>query len=592
VPDAFVPSSLRAFPLVLVRTVATRQLIIAASEAARAVAIRPGMMLGEARALCATVESEEHDPVRDAKSLEALARWMMRFSPVVSLKREDVKREKGSSSRLHVLRFMSDYGLFLDLTGCDRVFGSIQNIVDRIRAALARMRITAAVAVGSTPGAAWTLSFSQHAQPRHPERSEGSCRTDQILRCAQDDGSSAWGSDFNHLPVVSLRLDPDIVESLHHLGLDTIGQLLRLPRELLPARFGPVLSLRLDQLLGHVHEPLVPLEYLAPICARMDFDGLVESLEAIWIVFKELIGQIVGQLSRHGRGAREIEIDFYRAYAQTIRMSVRLSRPSRDPVNLFNLLRCAMETIETDEGFLGIQLTVIASERISEEQITLLGGEEFAGEIELSHLIERLFIRLGQQSIAQPQLVESHIPELASSWHGQLARAPKKRTTEGTENTEIKNIETADARRLTQIKNQNPNLRPSASLCGSNSSSVSSVLCVVAFDAHTSERFTTEARVENPCHEMRPLHLLPRPREILVMVSPSDDREGRPVSFTHDGNMHRIVHTVGPERVAGQWWEGHHRTRDYFDVEDDTGERFWIFRVRESGRWFLHGEFE
>ncbi len=57
--------------------------------------------------------------------------------------------------------------------------------------------------------------------------------------------------------------------------------------------------------------------------------------------------------------------------------------------------------------------------------------------------------------------------------------------------------------------------------------------------------------------------------------------------------MHRIAHSVGPERIAGAWWRGHHKTRDYYDVEDeDTGQRFWIFRVAESGKWFVQGEFE
>ena len=76
------------------------------------------------------------------------------------------------------------------------------------------------------------------------------------------------------------------------------------------------------------------------------------------------------------------------------------------------------------------------------------------------------------------------------------------------------------------------------------------------------------------------------------MVSPSDDRDGRPISFTWDGEVHRLPHGVGPERIAGHWWRGHHRTRDYFDIEDEDGRRFWIFRVRETNRWYLHGEFE
>ena len=85
---------------------------------------------------------------------------------------------------------------------------------------------------------------------------------------------------------------------------------------------------------------------------------------------------------------------------------------------------------------------------------------------------------------------------------------------------------------------------------------------------------------------------LHKPLEVRVMVSPSDDRDGRPVLVAHHGETHTILHSVGPERIAGEWWRDHLRTRDYFDVEDDQGRRFWIFRVQENGKWFLQGEFE
>ena len=35
------------------------------------------------------------------------------------------------------------------------------------------------------------------------------------------------------------------------------------------------------------------------------------------------------------------------------------------------------------------------------------------------------------------------------------------------------------------------------------------------------------------------------------MVRPSEDRDGAPVAFQCDGRLHRIVHAVGPERIAG-----------------------------------------
>ena len=57
----------------------------------------------------------------------------------------------------------------------------------------------------------------------------------------------------------------------------------------------------------------------------------------------------------------------------------------------------------------------------------------------------------------------------------------------------------------------------------------------------------------------------------------------------------------GPERVFGEWWTRDAEliaVRDYFQVEDEAGERFWIYRAGDgedaatgSHRWFLHGVF-
>jgi protein ImuB len=91
---------------------------------------------------------------------------------------------------------------------------------------------------------------------------------------------------------------------------------------------------------------------------------------------------------------------------------------------------------------------------------------------------------------------------------------------------------------------------------------------------------------------LRPLRLLREPRAIKVIVRPSESREGQPVSFTDCGEVHRLEHVLAPERITGQWWNGRWKIRDYFDVLDTAGNRYWIFRVAQSGRWFLHGIFE
>ena len=74
-----------------------------------------------------------------------------------------------------------------------------------------------------------------------------------------------------------------------------------------------------------------------------------------------------------------------------------------------------------------------------------------------------------------------------------------------------------------------------------------------------------------------------------------------PVSFTWRGIRRRVKRADGPERVFGEWWKRDAElaaVRDYFQVEDDAGERYWLYRAGDgedlatgSHRWFLHGIF-
>ena len=96
----------------------------------------------------------------------------------------------------------------------------------------------------------------------------------------------------------------------------------------------------------------------------------------------------------------------------------------------------------------------------------------------------------------------------------------------------------------------------------------------------------------------RPVRLMDRPELIEVMALLPDHP---PVWFTWRGKRRRVKRADGPERIFGEWWQ---RTsewaavRDYFTVEDETGERYWIFRSGDgvdhdtgSHRWFIHGTF-
>lgn len=101
-----------------------------------------------------------------------------------------------------------------------------------------------------------------------------------------------------------------------------------------------------------------------------------------------------------------------------------------------------------------------------------------------------------------------------------------------------------------------------------------------------------------PDHWPRPARLftVPEPIEAIALLP-----DHPPASFTWKGIRRRVKRADGPERVFGEWWKRDAElaaVRDYFQVEDEAGERFWIYRAGDgedaatgSHRWFLHGIF-
>jgi protein ImuB len=47
----------------------------------------------------------------------------------------------------------------------------------------------------------------------------------------------------------------------------------------------------------------------------------------------------------------------------------------------------------------------------------------------------------------------------------------------------------------------------------------------------------------------------------------------------------------GPERIESGWWDGRGIARDYYIARYAQGARLWVFRERQSKRWYLHGMF-
>lgn len=469
------------------------------------------MTAAEARALHGHLFCFDDEPHVDRRALEALGRWMTRFTPVVSCVWVDDDDEDDADSPA---------ALWLDLTGCDRLFGGIAGIADSIALALRRFNIPASLATAPTVGSAWAFASTTCQSPLLVQ-------TDELRR------------DVRPLPVTTLRLNDNLLRRLHSLGLKTVGDVLTLPRELLPARFGPLLSKRLDQLTGDLPEPLVGLVYDPPVTAQHRFDAPIDSPEQIGLVFEQLFDAVLSDLIRRGHGVRSLRLTLTPDHGWSkpiVLRDIALSRPHRHRKTLLELIVRQIERIDCEHGFVAFRLDVPIHEPITDTQADFCEGPSHADALAFELLLQRLHARLGDEAVICPQLTESYLPERA--WRS--------------------------------AKNDK-GIGPSA------------------------ETTPPIATTLPP----RPLTLFSTPIEIAVVCEPSDDRNGRPRQFTHQRDVHRLTQVVGPERIGCEWWRGHRHTRDYFDVEADTGRRFWIFRVLHirspdciAARWFLHGRFD
>jgi protein ImuB len=474
--------------------------IAALNAAAEAEGLAIGDSMADARAKAGPLQVRPVDRAADDAALRRLALWATRYTPVVAPWGEDSGAD----------------GLFLDITGAAHLFGGEERLLSDISRRLDCFGLPARLAIADTAGTAWALSH------HHAKRSV-------ILPSGQEAEALA------PLPVGALRLSPETRTTLQRLGFKRVGSLFDKPRAPFAARFAGELLQRLDQALGRVHEPLVPI---VPPPVYHSLRYLLEPIatqDAIVAVATRLMQDLVHALTRDGVGARALRLSLYRVDGEVNAVDIGLTVPTRSAAHVARLLDLKLERITEEEieagfGFEALDLAVTVAERMEPGQTDFSAFAEGGDCAErCAALIDRLRNRLGARNVWRLKPIESHLPERAEVPCAAAGAAPAWPIPDGA--------------------------RP------------------------------------------RPLLLLPHaePADNVMAEVP----DGPPQQFRWHGETHTIARAQGPERIASEWWRSraHQPTRDYYLVEDESGRRFWVYRegFYEGGvsapRWFVHGLF-
>ena len=184
--------------------------ILLANAKARAAGIGPGLSVNAALALVPALQLEERNLIREAQVLTDLAEWSEKFTAFTVIEAPSL--------------------LLLEIAGSQKLFGGIKPLRERIVRGLVSQGFHVEVAIAPTPLAATWLALAGQKV------------------CIRD--SRNLVGKLSRLPIHCLRWPEAIANSLQGMGVTTIGEALRLPRQGFAKRFSATRLLELDRAPG------------------------------------------------------------------------------------------------------------------------------------------------------------------------------------------------------------------------------------------------------------------------------------------------------------------------------------------------------
>lgn len=532
-------------PFALVDLAGSRGIVITAvNPPAAREGITAGMTLADARAALPFLRVRPQDRPEDARVLFKLGQWAGRYGPSRGHDREDE--------------------FWVDATGVAHLYGGEEGLMKDLVGRLGDLGIPACAALADTYAAAFGLA--RYGMRRSPAwRIAAAGETREALA---------------PLPVDALRLDEECIVLLKRLGLRRIGDLYSVPRISLAHRFASNdmaqrVLVRLDQALGRAAEPLKPFFVLAPFIARRTFIEPLISSEPLEGVIHELCEELADALINKDMGTSELLLRYFRADGTSGVTGTRMRTYSNDGAHFKMLLRPKLEKI--DAGF-GIDLITIEATQVECLDSPQPGfAEDALATYDSGPLIDVLSNRFGAQAVCMLAAQASHIPERSQM----RVAAVESRPEVGAPN--------AGGGRKTPAR----------------SKSGFSPADYVPPWPYGQTSYDQAVHDQGP---RRPPFLLARPEPIDVVAGVPD---GPPARFVWRRVERRVARAQGPRRIAPEWWRmigvahaGAARVRDYYEIEDENGAAYWVFRhgLYEGGqedttqeaappRWFLHGLF-
>ncbi len=349
------------------------KVVCAGDAAAVAAGVTRGMALNSALALLPGLHVLARDAQAERALLEAVATIAIGFTPRVVLEPPDA--------------------VLLEVRGSLRLFGGVRRFIARVRERLQSMGLAPLLALTPTPLA--SLWFA---------------RMGEEVALRSRDGLA---SRLARLPLACARWPEKCLEPLAAMGVRTIGDCLKLPRDGFARRFVPQMLRALDRAVGCAPDPRVAFVPRERYSVRRDLEPEISDTERLGRAAGPLVDELCSFLELRCCGVDVLDFSLLHRDVPPTRVCLRLAEPTAQAGRITELLRERLARTELPGPVRALRLRsgplVVANPEASD-----LFARARGRSTSVPQLVERLRARLGTDAVYGIQVVPEHRPE--SAW--------------------------------------------------------------------------------------------------------------------------------------------------------------------------------
>ena len=349
--------------------------VVVANDTALDQGVSPGLKLNAAQARSPALAVLNRSAEVEHQELVSLACWVQRITPLVSLE--------------------PPQALVLEVGGSLKLWGGLDSIRDALNRELGRRRLTAHLCAAPTALAALWLARDGH---------------EDVLSAKQLAGR------LGALPLRVTGWPQAVRRLLKKMGIGTVGDCLRLPRDGLVRRVGQRYLDDLDRSLGQQQDLRTAFSPDRRFSSIVEFQEEVAEPQVIADAGKKLILRLAEALHRHQAQIASCRYGFRHLHRPATEVRINQVVPTYEPQKIIDLFLSRLETFTLPAPVTALSLTTGKSTPMTGLNATLFPAcPEIAPETTLGELIARLRTRFSAEDIHGLGLAEDHRPEAAWS---------------------------------------------------------------------------------------------------------------------------------------------------------------------------------